>query len=293
MNVLETKNMNRQQRRQAKKQLEWVNSLTPEKQKIIDTLIELEVKKTLGLLISQVETCICATIIENFENLDGEITYDKINKLLKDFDDYLIENGKFVRENGDWEMKVKELEPKLVERIEGLLEEKITQKKIIEMMKKEFTELTSSHIRNAFQQAKENVKARKEEAKKDNVIDDLTTTEEAVNYIFADELQKEKEQEEEPAPAPVEKENKKKKEEKGEGEMIIKGKTIPKELEIKGVEPVETDIKGLLNAKLKQTKDNVEKMEKDLKELELKLGKSIVDVEKLQQAIELLSDIEL
>ena len=291
MNVLETKNMNRQQRRQAKKQLEWVNSLTPEKQKIIDTLIELEVKKTLGLLISQVETCICATIIENFENLDGEITYDKINKLLKDFDDYLVENGKFVRENGDWEMKVKELEPKLVERIEGLLEEKITQKKIIEMMKKEFTELTSSHIRNAFQQAKENVKARKEEAKKDNVIDDLTTTEEAVNYIFADELQKEKEQEEEPAP--VKKENKKKKEEKGEGEMIIKGKTIPKELEIKGVEPVETDIKGLLNAKLKQTKDNVEKMEKDLKELELKLGKSIVDVEKLQQAIELLSDIEL
>ena len=291
MNVLETKNMNRQQRRQAKKQLEWVNSLTPEKQKIIDTLIELEVKKTLALLISQVETCICATIIENFENLDGEITYDKINKLLKDFDDYLIENGKFVRENGDWEMKVKELEPKLVERIEGLLEEKITQKKIIEMMKKEFTELTSSHIRNAFQQAKENVKARKEDVKKENVIDDLTTTEEAVNYIFADELQKEKEQEEEPAP--VKKENKKKKEEKGEGEMIIKGKTIPKELEIKGVEPVETDIKGLLNAKLKQTQDNVEKMEKDLKELELKLGKSIVDVEKLQQAIELLSDIEL
>ena len=291
MNVLETKNMNRQQRRQAKKQLEWVNSLTPEKQKIIDTLIELEVKKTLALLISQVETCICATIIENFENLDGEITYDKINKLLKDFDDYLIENGKFVRENGDWEMKVKELEPKLVERIEGLLEEKITQKKIIEMMKKEFTELTSSHIRNAFQQAKENVKARKEDVKKENVIDDLTTTEEAVNYIFADELEKEKEQEEEPAP--VTKENKKKKEEKGEDEMKIKGKTIPKELEIKGVEAVETDIKGLLNAKLKQTQDNVEKMEKDLKELELKLGKSIVDVEKLQQAIELLSDIEL
>lgn len=291
MNVLETKNMNRQQRRQAKKQLEWVNSLTPEKQKIIDTLIELEVKKTLGLLISQVETCICATIIKNFENLEGEITFEKINELLKDFDEYLVENGKFVRENGDWKMKVKELEPKLIERIEGLLEEKITQKKIIEMMKKEFTELTSSHIRNAFQQAKENVKARKEEAKKDNVIDDLTTTEEAVNYIFADELQKEKEQEEEPAP--VKKENKKKKEEKGEGEMIIKGKTIPKELEIKGVEPVETDIKGLLNAKLKQTQDNVEKMEKDLKELELKLGKSIVDVEKLQQAIELLSDIEL
>ena len=290
MNVLETKNMNRQQRRQAKKQLEWVNSLTPEKQKIIDTLIELELKKTLALLISQVETCICATIIENFENLDGEITYDKINKLLKDFDDYLIENGKFVRENGDWEMKVKELEPKLVERIEGLLEEKITQKKIIEMMKKEFTELTSSHIRNAFQQAKENVKARKEDVKKENVIDDLTTTEEAVNYIFADELEKEKEQEE---AAPVTKENKKKKEEKGEDEMKIKGKTIPKELEIKGVEAVETDIKGLLNAKLKQTQDNVEKMEKDLKELELKLGKSIVDVEKLQQAIELLSDIEL
>ena len=290
MNVLETKNMNRQQRRQAKKQLEWVNSLTPEKQKIIDTLIELEVKKTLALLISQVETCICATIIENFENLDGEITYDKINKLLKDFDDYLIENGKFVRENGDWEMKVKELEPKLVERIEGLLEEKITQKKIIEMMKKEFTELTSSHIRNAFQQAKENVKARKEDVKKENVIDDLTTTEEAVNYIFADELEKEKEQEE---AAPVTKENKKKKEEKGEDEMKIKGKTIPKELEIKGVEPGEIDIKGLLNAKLKQTQDNVEKMENDLKELELKLGKSIVDVEKLQQAIELLSDIEL
>lgn len=291
MNVLETKNMNRQQRRQAKKQLEWVNSLTPEKQKIIDTLIELEVKKTLALLISQVETCICATIIKNFENLEGEITFEKINELLKDFDDYLIENGKFVRENGDWEMKVKELEPKLIERIEGLLEEKITQKKIIEMMKKEFTELTSSHIRNAFQQAKENVKARKEEAKKDNVIDDLTTTEEAVNYIFADELQKEKEQEEEPAL--LKKENKKKKEEKGEDEMIIKGKTIPKELEIKGIEAVETDIKGLLNAKLKQTQDNVEKMEKDLKELELKLGKSIVDVEKLQQAIELLSDIEL
>ena len=283
--------MNRQQRRQAKKQLEWVNSLTPEKRKIIDTLIELEVKKTLGLLISQVETCICATIIKNFENLEGEITFEKINELLKDFDDYLIENGKFVRENGDWEMKVKELEPKLIERIEGLLEEKITQKKIIEMMKKEFTELTSSHIRNAFQQAKENVKARKEEAKKDNVIDDFTTTEEAVNYIFADELQKEKEQEEEPAP--VKKENKKKKEEKGEDEMIIKGKTIPKELEIKGVEPVETDIKGLLSNKLNQKQEDVERMTKNLKELELKLGKSIVDVEKLQQAIELLSDIEL
>lgn len=291
MNVLETKNMNRQQRRQAKKQLEWVNSLTPEKQKIIDTLIELEVKKTLGLLISQVETCICATIIKNFENLEGEITFEKINELLKDFDDYLIENGKFVRENGDWEMKVKELEPKLVERIEGLLEEKMTQKKIIEMMKKEFTELTSSHIRNAFQQAKENVKARKEEAKKDNVIDDFTTTEEAVNYIFADELQKEKEQEEEPAP--VKKENKKKKEEKGEDEMIIKGKTIPKELEIKGIEPGEIDVKGLLSNKLNQKQEDVERMTKDLKELELKLGKSIVDVEKLQQAIELLSDIEL
>lgn len=280
MNVLETKNMNRQQRRQAKKQLEWVNSLTQEKQKIIDTLIELEVKKTLGLLISQVETCICATIIENFENLNGEITFEKINELLKDFDEYLIENGKFVRENGDWEMKIKELEPKLVERIEGLLEEKMTQKKIIEMMKKEFTELTSSHIRNAFQQAKENVKARKEEAKKENVIDDLTTSEEAVEYIFADEMDQE--------------EIKEVKEEKEEVEdMKINGKVISKKLEIKGIEPINADIKGLLSNKLNQKQEDVERMTKDLKELELKLGKSIVDVEKLQQAIELLSDIEL
>ena len=293
MNVLETKNMNRQQRRQAKKQLEWVNSLTPEKQKIIDTLIELEVKKTLALLISQVETCICATIIKNFENLEGEITFEKINELLKDFDDYLIENGKFVRENGDWEMKVKELEPKLIERIEGLLEEKMTQKKIIEMMKKEFTELTSSHIRNAFQQAKENVKARKEEAKKDNKKKEYLTTDEALNYIFSDEVDQEETVNVKPINIVRDPQGPIEEVKKGEGEMIIKGKTIPKELEIKGVEPVETDIKGLLNAKLKQTQDNVEKMEKDLKELELKLGKSIVDVEKLQQAIELLSDIEL
>lgn len=292
MNVLETKNMNRQQRRQIKKNLEWFNSLSADKQKIIDKVInetaEYEAKKLLDRLISQVEICICASIIKNFENLDGELTFNKINELLKDFDRYLIENGKFVSKNGEnWKMKIKELEPKLIERIEELLEEKTTQKKIIELMKKEFTELTSSHIRNAFQQAKENVKARKEEAKKDNIIDDLTTTEEAVNYIFADEVDQKEEQEQEVAPGQV-------KEKEGEEEKVkIKGKVIPKELEVKGIEPIETDIKGLLNAKLKQTEENVETMTEELKKLELKLGKGLVDIENLKKAIELLKDIDL
>ena len=58
------------------------------------------------------------------------------------------------------------------------------------MMKKEFTELTSSHIRNAFQQAKENVKARKEEAKKDNKKKPSVPAKHGIRFLFPNDLTK-------------------------------------------------------------------------------------------------------
>lgn len=217
-NVLEVKTMNRQQRRRQKKNLEWINSLSKDKQEIINAVVQERAKSILrrseemgiDIMLDNIGTSIAATLIYKFDAGENEIA-----DFLETFDKFFEENVDFVKREGkDWKMKLEKMEPKVLEKVESLLKQGVLKKTLVEEVRKTFPELTSGQIFNAYKLAKGRIAAEKN--KKDTKI----TTEDAVNYVFADEVANEV----------IEKVNEDIKEEK----QMSKLKVIKKEILLEG-----------------------------------------------------------
>lgn len=152
--------MNRAERRSRKKNVDWIKSLSTDKQAIIAELIrdasEREAKESTVKMLEQVETCIAASITKN---LNDGITFDEIVQVLKDTDEFLLENAEFIHKfRGEWKKKLDNIEPKIVEKMEGMLRNGATKKEIVEVMRKEFKDITNAHIYNAFKAAQGNLR---------------------------------------------------------------------------------------------------------------------------------------
>ena len=176
--------MNRAERRSKKKNVEWLTKLAPDKQRIIAELVKdaakIESREATERMLEQVETCIAASIVKN---LSDSITFDEIVQVLKDTDEFLLENAEFVHKfRGEWKKKLDNIEPQIVEKMEGMLRNGATKKEIVEVMRKEFKDITNTHIYNAF-------KAAQEELKKELSVEEV----EPVEVVQAREVEEAKE----------------------------------------------------------------------------------------------------
>lgn len=176
--------MNRAERRSKKKNVEWLTKLAPDKQRIIAELVKdaakIESREATERMLEQVETCIAASIVKN---LSDSITFDEIVQVLKDTDEFLLENAEFVHKfRGEWKKKLDNIEPQIVEKMEGMLRNGATKKEIVEVMRKEFKDITNTHIYNAF-------KAAQEELKKELSVEEV----EPVEVVQAKEVEEAKE----------------------------------------------------------------------------------------------------
>ena len=213
-NALEVKTMNRQQRRAHKKMVEWLKSLSKDKQKIIDNYATERAKEMLhrseelgmDMLLTNIDTSISATLINLFD-----IDRKGIETFLKVFNEILDENVDFTKNEGkDWKMKLEKIEGNVIEKAAEVIKEDKDKHNYKVKMKELFPKLTVGQLFNAYKLAEE----RLEDTKND--------VDEALDYIFA-EKQKEVVKE---VTENVDKEIKEM------ANVKIKGKTIPKELKI-------------------------------------------------------------
>ena len=192
--------MNRAERRSKKKNVEWLTKLAPDKQRIIAELVrdaaKVESREATERMLEQVETCIAASITKN---LSDSITFDEIVQVLKDTDEFLLENAEFVHKfRGEWEKKLDSIEPKIIARIKELLKNGKSNSFAYETCKKEFKEIASSHIYNALKAAQEelrkeltveevkSIKKEKIEKKEVKKVDLLEELQEQINATAKD-----------------------------------------------------------------------------------------------------------
>lgn len=254
-NALEVKTMNRQQRRKQMKNIEWLNSLSKDKQEIINMVVQERAKEMarksgelgMDILLDNIGTSISAALIYTFDSSEKEI-----GEFLDIFDNMLDENVKFVKREGkDWKMKLEKMEPKVLELVEKLLKEGVSKKDLVEKVRGEYPKLTKGQIFNAYKISKEKIK--EENEKKELTVD------QAVEYIFKNEVVRE----------------------------------VSNNLEKEILEMKEVDIKGTLENKLNEISTEKGRTKKEIEILEKRLSKITVDVENIEKAIELLKDVDL
>lgn len=227
--------MNRAERRKNKKKNDWIKQLGHDKQLVIAEMIQRaadekakrEVTLAVERMMEQVETCVAASITKN---LDNNITFDEILKVLKDFNEFLYENADFVdRFREGWKKKLDNIEPKIIGRMEELLKAGVTKKEIVLAMRKEFKDITNAHVYNAYKAAQDKIR---------NDIEELVETEQV--------------KVEEPVEVVEVAEIKEMKEVTGDKEMSIVNQ-LEKELDItvKAGKKIEQDLK-ILQEKLKE-----------------------------------------
>lgn len=254
-NALEVKTMNRQQRRKQMKNIEWLNSLSKDKQEIINMVVQERAKEMarksgelgMDILLDNIGTSISAALIYTFDSSEKEI-----GEFLDIFDNMLDENVKFVKREGkDWKMKLEKIEPKVLELVEKLLKEGVSKKDLVGKVRDEYPELTRGQIFNAYKISKEKIKEENEKTE--------LTVDQAVDYIFKDKVVEE----------------------------------VSNNLEKEILEMKEADIKGALKNKLNEIATEKERTAMSIEILKKKLAKVSVDEKNIEKAIELLKDIDL
>lgn len=254
-NALEVKTMNRQQRRKQMKNIEWLNSLSKDKQEIINMVVQERAKEMarksgelgMDILLDNIGTSIAATLIYTFDSSEKEI-----GEFLDIFDNMLDENVKFVKREGkDWKMKLEKIEPKVLELLEKLLKEGVTKKELIEKVRCEYPKLTNGQIFNAYKISKEKIKEKNKKR--------ILTIDQAVDCIFKNEVVRE----------------------------------VSNNLEKEILEMKEADIKGALKNKLNEIATEKERTEKGIEILKERLNKVCIDAENIEKAIELLKYVDL
>ena len=252
-NVLEVKEMNRQQRRAHKKMVEWLKSLSKDKQKIIDNYATDRAKEMLhksenlgmDMLLTNIDTSISATLINLFD-----IDRKGIETFLKIFNEILDENVDFTKNEGkDWRMKLEKIEPQVIEKAVEVIKEDEDKHNYHVKMKELFPNLTRGQLFNAYKLAEERLK------------DGKTDVDEALDYIFA-EKQKE----------------------------VVKEVTENVEKEIKDMESL--NVIDVLKTKKESLKTEREHLSKEIDVLQKRLRKVGQDEENIVAAIENLKEVE-
>lgn len=210
MNRAERRAKEKGKKKETNKKVEamaWLKSLPPAKQLLIDSLVKIEAKKENGALIQAIDRCFSAAIIQEFENLewaDVERIIDTSAELMMND----AEKMKKLKESfgGSYDMAMKKIDkmgPEVEKRIRELINDGYNQKVSIKMLQEEFRDLSTAMLTNAFKKTKAIVKD--EERAKDvvNKIKDIMgepdkEIEDALDYIFEDEIENQEVVKEEP-----------------------------------------------------------------------------------------------
>ena len=252
-NVLEVKEMNRQQRRANKKAMKWFASLSKDKKKFFDNyankkaneIIYENDKLGMDILLTNIDSSISATLIYLYNS-----NLEEIEKFADTFKKVLDENIDFViREGKDWKMKLEKIEPQVIEKAVEVIKEDKDKHNYHVKMKELFPNLTRGQLFNAYKLAEE----RLEDSKND--------VDEALDYIFA-EKQKE----------------------------VVKEVTENVEKEIKDMESL--NVIDVLKTKKESLKTEREHLSKEIDVLQKRLRKVVKDEENIVAAIEKLKEVE-
>lgn len=210
MNRAERRAKEKEKKKETNKKVEamaWLKSLPPAKQVLIDSLVKMEAKKENNNLIQAIDRCFSAAIIQEFENLE----WTDVERIIDISADLMLNDAEKMKKlkdifGGNYDMatkKINELGPEVENRIRELIAEGYNQKVSIKMLQEEFRDLSTAMLTNAFKKTKALVKDEQKAKDVANKIKDIMgepekEIENALEYIFEDEIVEQEVVKEEP-----------------------------------------------------------------------------------------------
>ena len=210
MNRAERRAKEKEKKKETNKKVEamaWLKSLPPAKQVLIDSLVKMEAKKENNNLIQAIDRCFSAAIIQEFENLE----WTDVERIIDISADLMLNDAEKMKKlkdifGGNYDMatkKINELGPEVEKRIRELIAEGYNQKVSIKMLQEEFRDLSTAMLTNAFKKTKALVKDEQKAKDVANKIKDIMgepekEIENALEYIFEDEIVEQEVVKEEP-----------------------------------------------------------------------------------------------
>lgn len=142
--------MNRQEKRRIQKLEQWVNSLSSDKQMIIEQTVSNRTEKRVWALNQAIDTSIAAAL-SDLHNL----SIKEIEEVLKLTNSYLKDSEEFLRKNGEnWIMELKKIEPQIKKRIKELRKAGVLKSRGLVELKKEF-DVPAKDLDNFWLEVKE------------------------------------------------------------------------------------------------------------------------------------------
>lgn len=210
MNRAERRAKEKEKKKETNKKVEamaWLKSLPPAKQVLIDSLVKMEAKKENNNLIQAIDRCFSAAIIQEFENLE----WADVERIIDISADLMLNDAEKMKKlkesfGGSYDMatkKINELGPEVEKRIRELINDGYNQKVSIKMLQEEFRDLSTAMLTNAFKKTKALVKDEQRAREVANKIKDIIGEpdkgiEDALEYIFEDEIENQEVVKEEP-----------------------------------------------------------------------------------------------
>ena len=223
-NVLEVKTMNRQQRRLQKKNLEWINSLSSDKQEIINRVVQDRAAAMNLAEMINFQMAFSAAIITLCED---KFTMNDIQEFIVLANKY-CEDRTYIKKFGkDWIQEMEKKREEIRKEMKKLFESGIkTQNAMVKAIKKQFKDIPQKDIVVIYKEIKDELSGVKvkdmEESRKD--------VEDALAYIFDDKKETGKIEQQDL----VKNKKDENKEEIKEIKEMSKLKVVKKELELQG-----------------------------------------------------------
>lgn len=259
--------MNRQQKRKQERNIAWVNSLSKEKQEIINSVVEARAADISLSNIINFQTGMLAAITIKAENI---FNYNDLQEIMV-LGNALSKDNKLKEEyRKEWMFMLDDLRPELINKIEELFEKGVTsQAKIIGEVKKikKFSKISNKDIVLIFKEVKDSKKGLKIK-EPEEVKDDVSK---AIDYIFSEEIQDKKEAETE----------------KDEVKLInsdfINGNQCIKD----------NKVTGILEGEFFKVDTDIEELNKKRSEIDAEINRKRVRQSKLGEAIKILKNIDM
>ena len=210
MNRAERRAKEKEKKKETNKKVEamaWLKSLPPAKQVLIDSLVKIEAKKENGALIQAIDRCFSAAIIQEFENLE----WADIERIIDTSAELMMNDAEKMKKlkesfGGSYDMAMKKIDkmgPEVEKRIREIINDGYNQKVSIKMLQEEFRDLSTAMLTNAFKKTKALVKDEQKAKDVANKIKDIMgepekEIENALEYIFEDEIVEQEVVKEEP-----------------------------------------------------------------------------------------------
>ena len=200
MNRAERRAKEKEKKKETNKKVEamaWLKSLPPAKQVLIDSLVKIEAKKENGALIQAIDRCFSAAIIQEFENLE----WADIERIIDTSAELMMNDAEKMKKlkesfGGSYDMAMKKIDkmgPEVEKRIREIINDGYNQKVSIKMLQEEFRDLSTAMLTNAFKKTKAIIKDEQKAKDVVNKIKDIMgepdkEIEDALDYIFEDEI---------------------------------------------------------------------------------------------------------